>query len=173
MKKLVLYMLIAIGMSPVLSGSVFSQQVRLQKAVIAQSGARLSNSTTKLDCTVGQVVSGTSSNGQTVGRFGYWNGANPALSVSKLGTSILRSITISPNPAVSWININLTLASASDLELKLYNESGQYVETVFAGRKGEGRTELRYDTRSLPSGAYYLAAVMRGEMLQTSFTVVR
>jgi hypothetical protein len=74
------------------------------------------------------------------------NTKTPQLDASK--------ISITPNPAVDFINVNLKLAETSNVGITLIDWAGRSVRTI-AQRDFQTGT-LQVDTKSLPSGTYMM-----------------
>jgi hypothetical protein len=150
-----------------------SSQTRLQSVVISEGGSKTSNSSTTLHYTIGQAAVGKASNSSMKGQFGFWNDPLQTSSVPKRGTGAISGVTVSPNPASAFTNINVTLRSAGMLDLYLYNDAGQEVAKIFSGRKDAGNYSVLFNTKELPVGAYFIAARVPGALMESRFVVVR
>jgi hypothetical protein len=159
----------------VLSGMTISAgaQVILQKAVVANGGGSTSNSTTRLDYTVGETAVGAASNSTTIGRFGFWNAASLAASVKGNGAGSIKAVTVHPNPASNSISVSIDLLVAGNLDLRLYDEAGHFVSTLYSGKKAAGVHTVRANIEHLTSGTYFIAALVPGGLLQSRLTVLR
>ncbi len=145
----------------------------LQKAVISNGGGVATNGTTNGEFVVGQTATGTSSNAQMTGQFGFFATPNAVNSVATQGAGGISSLGIIPNPASDEVSINVTLANADNIDLILYDASGHLISTIFSGKKEAGSFTQRFEVRSLASGAYFVAARIPGALLQTKLNVVK
>jgi|GEM_PF-6180496 len=59
-----------------------------------------------------------------------------------------------PNPFNPSTNISYTLATSSDVELKVYNMLGREIATLVSGRQLAGAHTISFDASNLPSGLY-------------------
>lgn len=62
---------------------------------------------------------------------------------------------IGPNPFNPTTSLTFTLPEAADVELRVYNLTGQEVATLAAGRHAEGPHSVTFDAGALPSGLYF------------------
>lgn len=63
----------------------------------------------------------------------------------------------SPNPAKDHLDITFTIAQTQDIELKMYNTTGQLVSTLAKGLKHAGKHNFSWSCKkALPSGIYFL-----------------
>ncbi|OYD17195.1 hypothetical protein CH333_01665 [candidate division WOR-3 bacterium JGI_Cruoil_03_44_89] len=72
------------------------------------------------------------------------------------------AFSLSPNPAVSSMCIELTLPRFEDVSLGVYDLSGRCVRRVKGDRLSSGDHELRLDGNGLPAGVYF-ARLVAGE----------
>ncbi len=155
-------------------GQEASAQMRLQKAVISDAGGKASNTSMKLDYTVGQTATGRASNGTTTGQFGFWNAKPLASSVrNENSAGAIHSMTISPNPSVADINIEVNLTSPGNLDLLLYDATGRFITTIYSGKGNSGVSSIRFDGKDLSSGAYFVTARVPGAIVQSKLTISR
>jgi len=164
--------LLALIISIAVIGSA-NAQVILQKAAIANGGGSTTNGTTRLDYTVGETAVGVASNSMTIGRFGFWNGATFSALVKGNGSGSIKEVTIHPNPASNIITIAIDLTTSGNLDLRLYDETGHLVSTLYSGKKTAGLHTIRSDISQLATGTYFIAALVPGGLLQSRLTVVR
>lgn len=149
-----------------------SAQVFLQKTVIANAGGRTANATTRLDYTVGETAVGVASNGITKGQFGFWY-ASSFLSSVKSNTGAIKDVAVRPNPASNFITLTIELSTGGNLDLLLYDAAGHLISTLYSGKKAPGLHTLRYDTQTLATGTYFIAALVPGALVQERLTIVR
>jgi PKD repeat protein len=76
------------------------------------------------------------------------------------------SISIAPNPAHDYFQVQLGLNKASNVSVALMDLSGKIVALESAGNLGTGNHSLRLNTAELPAGLY-LARVQAGESIST------
>lgn len=148
-------------------------QTRLQSAVISEAGGKTSNSSMTLQYTVAQTAAGNASNSSMKGQFGFWNTQLQTSSVPKHSAGAISGVTISPNPATTFINIDVTLRRTGMLDIYLYNDAGQEIAKIFSGSKDAGSYSVQLDTKELPVGAYFIAARVPGALMESRFVVVR
>ena len=148
-------------------------QIILQKAVVANGGGTVANSTTRLDYTVGETAVGVASNSTTIGRFGFWNASTLAASVKGNGAGSIKTVTVHPNPASNIVSIGIDLATSGNLHLRLYDEAGHLVSTLYSGKKAAGLHTVRANIEQLATGTYFIAALVPGGLLQSRLTVIR
>ena len=68
--------------------------------------------------------------------------------------NLSQKINLAPNPASDFVNVQFSFDKALDVEMKIYNTSGQ---VVLARKIGSvQRWNERLDVKDLPSGIYYL-----------------
>jgi hypothetical protein len=170
MKRLIIYSIIAMG---AFIWQNANSQIMLQKAVVSNAGGTASNGTMNLNYTVGQTATGVASNGQTVGHFGFWTSNAPASSVTASGAGSINSLSLSPNPASNEVSIRISSANQGNMDLLLYDASGHLVQTIFSGKREAGNFIQHFDTRSLSSGTYFVAARVPGALVQTKLNVVK
>jgi|GEM_PF-2993843 len=77
-----------------------------------------------------------------------------------------------PNPFNPTLNVGIALPQASDLKVKVYNISGQLVETLTDGRYTAGEHNLIFNGNGLSSGVYFINAVVPGVLNQTRKVVL-
>jgi hypothetical protein len=77
---------------------------------------------------------------------------------------------ILPNPVSNRGTIFLSLTTAQDVSLKLYDIAGRHVETLIKGRFAGGMHAIPFEAARLPQGTYFL--VMESSCLRESVAVV-
>lgn len=60
-----------------------------------------------------------------------------------------------PNPNTAISTINITLSSPENIELKIVNQEGIEIESVFSGILEDGEHNFTWDGSNYPSGVYY------------------
>lgn len=72
-------------------------------------------------------------------------------------TNFLKSISISPNPAKSFVNIDYSLTKSSKLGISILDVTGKLVDNVESEKELEvGNHTKRYNTEHLSSGIYFI-----------------
>ena len=81
----------------------------------------------------------------------------------------LVDFTVYPNPVSNTVNLDVTLSAAQDLEVGIYNNTGQLVRSDLL----QGATELRgsYDVSDLPAG-FYTMKLQNGSQVATKGFVI-
>lgn len=80
----------------------------------------------------------------------------------------------SPSPFARTTQVRFGLPTEAEVSLKVYNLTGQEVETLVAGRKGAGSHTVNWDAReSVPGGVYFLRLVADGKSLTRRALVLR
>ena len=148
-------------------------QIMLKKAAVDNGGGIATNGTTSAALVAGQTAAGTASNSQMVGHFGFIAVPTAINAVEASGVGAINSVSISPNPASGDVHINVTLASPQSIDLLLYDASGRFISTIYSGKKDAGTFSQHFDTKSLSSGAYFVAARIPGALVQSKLNVVK
>ena len=83
-------------------------------------------------------------------------------------------ITIYPNPADDFLKVNITLGDETDLEVRVFDQSGKNVLTnPFGGYRKAGNYKEIINTSYLPSGQYNIQIISKNSILNKTFTVNR
>jgi hypothetical protein len=82
-------------------------------------------------------------------------------------------LSVVPNPLAGRGQVRYNLSRASGLVLRVYDQSGRAVRTVYDGTSAGGRNALGLDATGLAPGIYFLRADADGSTLTVPFTVVR
>jgi hypothetical protein len=78
-------------------------------------------------------------------------------------------ISIFPNPAVSYLNVNFDITSLEDIEFGVFNANGQLVKVQNIAAS-EASNQIRFDISDLAAGAYLLVATnTKGARISKSF----
>lgn len=78
-----------------------------------------------------------------------------------------------PNPVRSSAALTYTLPDASDVTLAVFDVLGREVAVLDAGRRPAGLTTVRWDTRDLPAGVYFIRLVSGDRTATRNVLVVR
>jgi hypothetical protein len=60
-----------------------------------------------------------------------------------------------PNPVISTSLIRFTLAKTEQVTLNIYNNSGQKIESLLNSVLQQGKNEIIFNRKNLPSGIYF------------------
>ena len=72
-------------------------------------------------------------------------------------TNFLKSISISPNPAKSFVNIDYSLTKSSKLSISILDVTGKLIDAVESEKEFEaGNHNKRYSIEHLSSGIYFI-----------------
>lgn len=83
----------------------------------------------------------------------------------------VKQLTVSPNPAVDQVHLNLVLETASEVRLEIANVQGQLLQTIHAG-KVTGLSQT-INLANYASGTYFLRVVIGGETAVRGIQVQR
>lgn len=72
-----------------------------------------------------------------------------------------------PNPFNSQATITVALPVTADLEVTVLNIAGQHVETLTHSRTAAGQCSYSFNAANLPSGIYFVRAVVPGRLAST------
>lgn len=81
--------------------------------------------------------------------------------------------TITPNPASSSAQINVSVPTGSETTLEVFSVTGQKVATLFEGRLEAGERQIDADVSALQSGKYVLVLTAGDKKVSRTLTVVR
>ena len=157
----------------IFSGGIVKAQVMLQKGVISSTAGSASNSTTNAGVTAGQPVIGTVSNSQMIANMGFWTPGTASAAGVATAVNMQLAVNIYPNPVSDVATANITLASASNLDVELFDVNGIEVKSVFTGNSRNGVRSFNIDLSGLASGSYILAARIPGQIVETRVSVIR
>jgi len=73
---------------------------------------------------------------------------------------------IYPNPFNPSTTIEVALPQAATLVVTVYNIRGQQVAVLYNNIASAGYHFVRFDARNLPSGTYFIRAMVAGKMNQ-------
>lgn len=69
---------------------------------------------------------------------------------------MLLSFETKPNPASSFIDFDFLLPTTVHVTIDIYDISGRMVSSVADGKRGKGSHKIRWNTKDLPSGIYFI-----------------
>lgn len=72
-------------------------------------------------------------------------------------TNFLKSISISPNPAKSFVNIDYSLTKSSKLSISILDVTGKLIDNIESEKEFEAGNHIkRYNTEHLSLGVYFI-----------------
>ena len=78
-----------------------------------------------------------------------------------------------PNPFNPSTTISFTLAHKGDINLSVYNISGQLIETLVSGYRDAGNYDMVWDASLQPSGLYFLRLQTANEVHHQKLMLVK
>jgi hypothetical protein len=85
----------------------------------------------------------------------------------------LAKLSVAPNPATDFANIDITLTEATAVALEVVNVEGKVVMTKDAGTLAVGNNSVELNVSDLPAGTYHVTAKMEKGMITRPLVVVR
>lgn len=95
----------------------------------------------------------------------------PSASGIETSSILVNSISLFPNPSNENAKMNFTLAENSAVTMKVYDMTGQLVETVLSEEMTAGDHAVNVETSSLPSGVYFITLVSGESSVTRRLTV--
>jgi hypothetical protein len=92
--------------------------------------------------------------------------------VSVKPADIAKDVTIAPNPAHDYTNLNITLTDSRKVELNVYDVMGKLVANTDLGKLSSGNHTIKVSTGMLPAGIY-LFNVQSGTSQTTKKVIVK
>ena len=92
--------------------------------------------------------------------------------VANTTTPVFSNFTLGPNPAVDYVNVNVTFPNtANEVSYTVIDAGGHFVsKTIHNNVKSE---QVTINTASLASGMYYMVVVADGKEMFKKFTVIK
>ncbi|HEY0030386.1 MAG TPA: S8 family serine peptidase [Bacteroidia bacterium] len=84
-----------------------------------------------------------------------YDGLGVTTGISSITTDNENSMKIFPNPTSGLSSIDISLATDSKIELKVFNVLGEEIKTIVAEQAQAGNHRYSYETSSLTNGLYY------------------
>jgi len=91
--------------------------------------------------------------------------------VSSVEGKIAKVNNILPNPNTSISTINITLSSPENIEIKIVNQEGIEIESIFSGILEAGEHNFTWNGSNYPSGVYY--ARITGKSINQTMKIVK
>lgn len=76
-------------------------------------------------------------------------------------------VTATPNPVINENTIRYHLVSPSKITLAVFDGSGKQVKILVSKTQNAGTYSYQWNTEQLPSGVYYVHAIINGQVKQT------
>lgn len=112
-----------------------------------------------------------SSNGQYGKGESRWFKTASSLSVDKING--LSELTVYPNPAKDMAKLNFSLEKASNLNIAVYDQLGQLVQTIAKGNFNAGTNTIEINTIALNSGIYSIRIDAENGTLTQRVSVIK
>ena len=134
-------------------------QTRVASSVIASGGGAASSGNIILSGTIGQAVIGPTAAATTRALQGFWYTLDveiPPTSVPATPGSLAEGAFMQswPNPFSREASLEVRVATAGRVSLKLYDAFGREVRTLIDGDREAGTYTLAIDGTTLESGSY-------------------
>ncbi len=94
-----------------------------------------------------------------------------SLSVADNSASVLSPVSVSPNPTTGETNIRFSLATTSDISLKVFNALGEEIESIVLGKLSPSDYCIPWNANNRADGAYFYQLRV-GKQTQTGRIVV-
>lgn len=85
----------------------------------------------------------------------------------------LSMVSVTPNPATTVTQVNVTIPTGAETTLEVYSVTGQKVATLFEGRLEAGLRQIEADVTALQSGQYVLVMTSGDKKVSRTLTIVR
>lgn len=148
--------LLIAGACIVLSAGAGFAQYSIRSSVIGSGGAVMSNGTYSMNGTIGQAVTGPTSNATYITNQGFWHGAGQGLDVKLKGIADGYDLEQNfPNPFNPSTVIRFSIPERVKVTLRVLNLLGEEVWREIDGEMMDaGKYEVDFIAKGLPSGTY-------------------
>ena len=141
-------------------GATAPLEKEIKREIIASGVKKTSRAERKVRHTLGQAVSGSSSNPELVVRHGFWarKGSGPATAVEDPTPSLPKSTRLDqnhPNPFNPRTTISYALSEEGHVTLNVYDVRGRRVATLVNQTQSAGEHSLVFAPEDLASGVYF------------------
>lgn len=149
--------LLIAGTCIVLSATAGLAQYSIRSSVIGSGGAVMSNGTYSMNGTIGQAVTGPTSNATYTANQGFWHGQSTTGDVKELpgdysGYNLEQNF---PNPFNPSTIIRFSIPERVKVTLRVLNLLGEEVWREIDGETMDaGKYEVDFIAKGLPSGTY-------------------
>ena len=99
-----------------------------------------------------------------------------ANSESEINVSTINDFSLSaayPNPFNPSTTFNINVPEAGNLNIKVYNVSGQMVDVIANGFYGENTYSFTWNASSMPSGMYVIHAELNGLSISQNISLIK
>ncbi|MCK4638948.1 MAG: T9SS type A sorting domain-containing protein, partial [Bacteroidales bacterium] len=105
------------------------------------------------------------------GNYIFYNTNPPVGLITYDKNVILNLINIYPNPANEFINIDYVLPFDSEVEIEIYNLTGDKIKIIYKGYETKGRNILKYKIDNLRTGIYFIKVIVVNQYFTERFIV--
>ncbi|MCK4361499.1 MAG: T9SS type A sorting domain-containing protein [Bacteroidales bacterium] len=105
------------------------------------------------------------------GNYIFYNTNPPVGLITYDKNVILNLINIYPNPANEFINIDYVLPFDSEVEIEIYNLTGDKIKIIYKGYETKGRNILKYKIDNLRTGIYFIKVIAVDQYFTERFIV--
>jgi len=81
------------------------------------------------------------------------------------------SVSLVTKPTMSVLSIDVLPNTGANAEIYLINTAGEKIRSYLKGTLKTGKTDFAIETRSLPSGLYYIVSLIEGRQYAEKITV--
>ena len=78
-----------------------------------------------------------------------------------------------PNPFNPSTSFNINVPEAGNLNIKVYNVSGQMVDVIANGFYGENTHSFTWNASNMPSGMYVIHAELNGMSISQNISLIK
>ena len=96
--------------------------------------------------------------------------ADPIMNVAEALNEV-SAFTAFPNPAQDEVQFKYELNTSADVQLTLFNATGQVVSTIFSGRQVAGEQAINFDASQLQNGLYFYTLSINSKVATGSITI--
>ena len=149
-----------IASAMLLTTTLFAQQYKVAKSVVANGGTVIGNQDNQMTLTVGQTIIGQASGPNFTMSSGFWQSQKGGpVSVEQTESDVLpkefRLEQNYPNPFNPTTTISFSIAKSAKVKLTLFDLLGRKVLTLRDERMQPGGYKFTFEAADLPSGVYF------------------
>lgn len=126
----------------------------IERNVVGSAGASASDANVSIDYTLGETVVLTVSNSNNTLTQGFHQPASVSVSVAEVSNY---TYSVFPNPFNDMVQVELQLASASTVQIRLVDLYGRVVYSQEMATMNAGPHLLPLDTKDFAAGSYLLS----------------
>lgn len=155
-----------------------AQQTILSKSVFGSGGGKMTSSSYILNGTVGQPLIGLSNDNSVQAEAGFWNTKMVTItSINDFSDNLNPGDEIFfeafPNPFKTTISLRLILRNQEKISLKIYNSSGNEIETIVEETLRGNEYNYYFNAGELSNGIYYCRIVSDNINLTKKLSLIR